>query len=368
MALQGKGFFTNNLQESEGGDPAAIAQMAKSAGLSFVVLKIAAGSQPAGFDLAGKDLLPQTIQALKASGISTWGWHSLSGIDPERQAKLACERTGALGLEGYVVNAEGGFEQPGGESAARQFMAALLDGMKVPIALCSYHFPNFHPNFPWSAFLEGCDLHMPKVFWELAHNPAEQLRESKSQCDALPNARTYIPVGAAYRTIGWAASPEDLTGFLNAACDLGLPAAAFFQWDACRKSLPKGWETVAKFPWPVPAPAFAELPPASAPSDPFAAQFLAGLNSRQPDQMTALYDPAAVRTWMGETHHGLVEIRQAYAALFERLPPAMDFSMSRCRVDRYMHHLTWSAGSLCGETTLLTRDGMIIQDLTFIAS
>ena len=189
MALQGKGFFTNNLLECESGDAATIAQAAQSAGLRFVILKIAEGTQPAGLDPAGKDLLPGVVQALKIAGISPWGWHSLHGTDSEAEARLACERVSSLGLEGYVINAEAAFELPGRESVARQFMASLRPGMKLPIALCSYQFPTFHPDFPWSAFLEGCDLHMPKVFWELAHNAGEQLQPAVLFTRVAPHSR-----------------------------------------------------------------------------------------------------------------------------------------------------------------------------------
>ena len=41
MTLQGKGFFTFNLPECEGGDPAAIVAAALAAGLSHVIIKIA---------------------------------------------------------------------------------------------------------------------------------------------------------------------------------------------------------------------------------------------------------------------------------------------------------------------------------------
>ena len=366
MALQGKGFFTNNLLECESGDAATIAQAAQSAGLRFVILKIAEGTQPAGLDPAGKDLLPGVVQALKIAGISPWGWHSLHGTDSEAEARLACERVSSLGLEGYVINAEAAFELPGRESVARQFMASLRPGMKLPIALCSYQFPTFHPDFPWSAFLEGCDLHMPKVFWELAHNAGEQLRESRRQCDSLPNARPYLPVGAAYRTTVWAPAPGDINDFLNTALEFGLAAAAFFQWDQCRQYLPKCWEAAARFPWPVPAATPAAPQPDSSSSDPFSTLFLERLNTRQPDQIAGLYDPTAVRTWMDETQHGQAEIHQAYAALFEKLPPGMTFHLSGAALDHNIHHLSWTAGQICGETTLVMKNGKIVQDYTFI--
>jgi len=367
VALQGKGFFTNVLSECEDGDPAAITAAAKSAGLSHVVVKIAEESLAIGVDSQGIDIMPQIAQSLQSAGIEVWGWHHVRGNDPDGEAKTAIERVRALNLTGYVINAESDYEQPGRDGVARQFMAALRASMNVPVCLCSFHFPNFHPEFPWSAFLEGCEYHMPKVFWEQAHNAGEQLRESKRQCDALPNARTYIPIGAAYRTTGWAPLPGDISDFIDTARSLNLPAVGFFQWDHCRKYLPKDWDMVANCSWPI-TPVKPQTTAQSGEPAPFSIEFMAKLNSRQAAQVAELYDPAAVRTWLNDTVYGVIDIRAAYEALFQKLPLGIVFNLRQAHVENDVHFLTWKAGSLNGETTLLLKNGKIIQDHTFISS
>lgn len=370
MVLQGKGFFTNNLSECEGGDPTTLAAAAKAAGLSHVVLKIAEESRAISLVLHGIDLMPQIVQSFQIAGIAVWGWHHIRGAGPETEAGTALELIQSLGLEGYIINAESDYEQPGCEASARQFMSALCGKTGVPIGLSSYHFPNFHPEFPWSAFLEGCQYHFPKVFWEQAHDAGEQLRESKRQCDALPNARIYIPVGAAYQTTGWAPQPSDLSDFLATAQELGLPAVCFFQWDQCRKFLPKDWETISAFSWPIPnpSPSIPVSMPSAPVEDPFSLDFLARLNSRQPAQVASLYDPAAVRTWMNETVHGIIDIQDAYTTLFKKMPAGIQFDLSQVRVENDVHCLTWKAGLFTGQTTLVVRQGKIVQDYTFVSS
>ncbi len=56
MTLQGKGFFTFILPECEGGDPASIQAAAQAAGLSHVLVKIADGERPYGFDASEIDI------------------------------------------------------------------------------------------------------------------------------------------------------------------------------------------------------------------------------------------------------------------------------------------------------------------------
>ena len=227
MTLQGKGFFTLLLPECEGGDPAAIVAAAQAASLSHVIVKIADGVNAFGIDASGIDFTAPVVQALRTTGIAVWGWHSVHGNNPMAEAAIAIARTQALGLDGYVVDAENDYQRPDMAGAARQFMVEVRKALTIPIALSSYRFPDYHSELPWSTFLEFCDLHMPKVTWEQAHNAGEQLRESKRQCDALPNARPIIPTGPAYASSGWSPTAEEINDFLNTARALGLPAVNF---------------------------------------------------------------------------------------------------------------------------------------------
>ncbi len=366
MTLQGKGFFLSQLRQCESGDPAAIMDAALQAGLSHVVVKIADGENACGIEASGIDFTAPVVQVLQLAGIAVWGWHSVYGDHPSAEAAIAIARSQALGLDGYVVNVGKEYQNPGMDNAARQFMAEVRQTLKIPIALSSYHFPKYHPELPWSTLLEFCDLHMPMVSWENAHNPGAQLRESKDQCDALPNARPYIPTGAVYAASGWSPAAEDINDFLTTAQSLGLKAANFFDWDTCRQQLPLLWTTVADFNWPLQAP----LPTLGRLSnifpDVFVARFLAALNSRQAEQVCALYDPAATQVWADKTLNGIFDIQTGFEALFDSLPDGTIFFITQVKAEGDLRIISWKAGQLTGETTLALKKGKIVLDYTFV--
>ena len=367
MTLQGKGFFTLLLPECEDGDPAAIAAAALAANLSHVIVKIADGEKAFGIDAAGIDFTAPVVQALRLAGIAVWGWQDVRGDNPMDEAAIAITRARTLGLDGYVVHAEDEYQPPGMAEAACQFMSEVRSALAIPIGFSSYRFPKFHPELPWSTFLEFCDLHMPQVTWESAHDAGAQLRESKRQCDALPNARPFIPTGAVYAASGWSPTGEEINDFLNTAQALGLPAVNFFNWDSCRQKLAPLWGIIASFAWPVPAPIPTQAIPPNPPADNFPVQFLAALNSRQAAQACALYDPAAIQVRADQILRGAAAIQNGFHAFFEGLQADTIFSLSQAHVEADSCLLSWKAGLLSGETTLVLRNGRIILDYTFIA-
>jgi hypothetical protein len=395
MPIQGKGFFIFVLRACEGGNPVAIQLAAQAAGLSHVIVKIADGPNPFGVDPSGLDYTLPVVQTLHAAGITVWGWHSVYGDDPEGEAVAAIQRLQLLGLDGYVVNAGAEYEEPGKAQSGHQFMDTIRNALNIPIALNSYRFPNYHRKLPWAVFLEGCDYHMPQVYWEPIHNPGSQLRESKRQCDALPHAKPYLASGAAYGSpSGWMTSQADLVEFLGTAHDLGIQAVNFFSWDECRANLPLLWETVSGFTWPLaaskppavgqtepeaipqpPAVQAANAPAAPAPAqgnapvlpDAFTAQFMAALNSRQPTRIAALYGTEAMRVRADQTIQGLPAIQMDYDAFFASLPIGATFNLVNVGIQGVVRYLTWEAGGMTGLTTLVVEGGKITLDYTLIA-
>ncbi|KAF0108310.1 MAG: hypothetical protein FD146_884 [Anaerolineaceae bacterium] len=401
MTLQGKGFFTFILPECEKGAPAAILAAAQAAGLSHVLVKIADGPRPFGVDSSGSDFTAPVVQALRAAGIAVWGWHYVYGNDPAGEAAVAIQRAQALGLDGYVVDAEQEYKLPGRDKAARKFMTAVRAGLDIPVALSSYRFPDYHPELPWAVFLEFCDYHMPQVYWEQAHNAGNQLRESKRQCDALPHAKPYLATGAAYGTPGWAATPADIADFLNTAKMLGIPAANFFSWDYCRAHLPAVWKAAADFAWPAPlqpvapapapvtpvTPAPAPVTPTPAPVTPtpapvtpvtpapetpsvpqpdaFTVQFLAALNSLQSGGVAAFYRADAVHVRGGSVARGAASVQADYAAFFASLPAGTQFRLLHFESRGDARYLAWQAGTRSGQLSLIVQDDQIVMDYLF---
>lgn len=340
MDLQGKGFYTYILPEVEGGDPARIVSEAQKANLSHVLVKIADGTRPFGFTGPNDHTLP-VVKALQQAGIQAWGWHYVYGSDPQGEATVAIKRIRELGLDGYIVDAE--VEYKNKRQAAKTYMAALrADLPDLPIALSSFRFPNYHPELPWSEFLEKCDLHMPQVYWEQAHNVDWQLRESKKQCDALPNARPYIPTGAAYGTPGWDPTVEDVLILMDTAKDLGLEAVNFFQWDYCRKNLPALWDAIAEYDWPfTPTPPDEDAP--LPPSDSFASLYITALSQRDFAQLQNLYKTSAVHERDGKTLNTPAGIRQGYTEFLAAIPADAVLGFTLFEVGADAATLEWKA-------------------------
>ena len=367
MTLLGKGFFLLNLSQCEEGDPVAIVAATQAAGLSHLIVKIADGEKALGIDASGIDFAAPVVQALHTAGIAVWGWQNVFGDDPMAEAAVAIARTQALGLDGYVVEPKSEYQRPGMARAARQFMNAIRAALTIPIALRSYRFPNYHPELPWSTFLEFCDMHMPKVTWESALNAGDQLRESKRQCDSLPNSKPYIPTGAAYPASGWSPTVEEIHDFMNTAKALGLPAINFFNWDACRLKLPLLWAAIAGFSWPVQETFRAQATASISSADTFLSKFMTALNSHQAAQLSALYDSTAIQVWADQVRSGTADIQTGYSALFENLPPETIFTLSQAQEDEDKFQFSWKAGSLSGETKLVIKNGKITLDYTFIS-
>lgn len=339
MSIEGKGFFIWKVRDCESGNPTAIAQAARSAGFQHVLVKIANGNQPYNLDkTTNKDFLPPLIQALRADGIQVWGWHYVYGFDPIGEANIAIQRIQQLGLEGYVIDAEEEYKQPGRGAVAKRFLQKLRGSLpSLPMALSSFRFPSFHRQLPWSTFLEFVDYNMPQVYWEQNHNPDPQLRRSVREFQALQPFRPVIPTAPAYKAGGWRPTPADTVQFLDTAKSLGLPAANFFSWDECRRDLPEIWEAVTTYRWSPPAPV----------SD-ITDTLVAALNTHDLDKVVALYLPDAVHITFARAIQGSQAIRDYYNNLFNQILPSASFKLTGTTGSGNSRHLTWTATSTNG--------------------
>ncbi len=360
MALTGKGFFIWKIPSCEGGNPEAIAQTAHLAGLSHVLIKIADGAWPMNIDRTNNlDLVPPVAEALRKRGIQVWGWHYVYGNDPTAEANIAIRRIEQLDLDGYVIDAEVEYKQPGKDRAAQRFIARLREGLpSLPMALSSYRFPSYHPQLPWRAFLEGVDYNMPQVYWEKAHNPEAQLRRCLREMQGLTPFRPVIPTGPAYKSGGWAPTTQDVLEFLNTAKSFSLSAANFFSWDDCRRRLPELWEVIGRYSW------------VSQPQPPDIVQrYLQALNSRDPNQVVLLYHPDAVHITPARVIQGSQAIRAWYQTLFTQLLPGAVFTLSSISQSGNTRNITWTAQApnhvvKNGSDTLGIMDGRIAYHYT----
>jgi hypothetical protein len=342
MALLGKGYFIWKVPNAEGGNPQSIANLAVSSGFSHVLLKIADGTASYNIDpITGKDLVLPVVQALHNQHILAWGWHYVYGDDPLGEARKAIQRVQDLGLDGYAIDAEIEYEKTSMAVAARQFMTELRKSLPIlPIALSSSRFPSYHPTFPWKDFLDRCDLNMPQVYWVEAHNAGSQLTRSVREFTAMTPYRPILPTGVACYEGSWYPTESDITDFLTTATTLNLPGANFWDWDESRRQLPKLFDLIGKYPWPVPPP-----------GPDIAEQYITALNANSIDQIAALYESSAIHINSSRTAQGLIAIRQWYTDLLQNILPKGKFTLTSSTISGNSRHLTWQAISSRGSVT-----------------
>ena len=100
----------------------------------------------------------------------------------------------------------------------------------LPIGYSSYRFPSLHQEIPWGDLTDFSDFTMPQVYWQGAHNPAEQLQRSVDEYKKFSTI-PYYPVGASYKEHGWVATDKDCDEFSEKAHDLGIEAINWWRWD-----------------------------------------------------------------------------------------------------------------------------------------
>ncbi|NIS79149.1 MAG: hypothetical protein GTO14_02755 [Anaerolineales bacterium] len=342
MTLYGKGYFIWQVPRCDGGDPKAIVASAREAGLTHVLIKIADGPnwQYNVDKETGEDWVPPIVAELRNAGIQPWGWHYIMGYDPVGEARLAVSRTRALGLDGYVIDAEVEFKKRGKDVAARRFMELLRSGLEdLPIALSTYRFPNLHREFPYDEFMELCDYAMPQVYFERANNPEEQLDRCVEQYLSLPHARPVIPTAPTYTHGKWRPSADEILRLLQRAKDIGLSAVNAWSWDYARRPEHMDmWEAVANFDWEV-GEWVADVPE----------RLVGYMNKHDPAGIADLYAQRAAHVTGARTVLGSSAIREWYTFLFKQLLPNANFRLTGKSGTRNSRHFTWTATSDKGE-------------------
>ncbi len=333
MSINGKGFFIWKIKDCEKGDPNAIVKAAQDAGMTHILIKIADGAYPYNVVRETKqDLIEPVAAALKAAGIAVWGWHYVYGEYPINEANIAVSQMKRFNLDGYVIDAEWEYKEPGKKNAASTYMKILRKNLPdIPIALSSYRFPAYHPQLPWKTFLEYCDYNMPQVYWEKAHNPEAQLVRTLREFQALTPNRPVIPTGPTYRAGSWIPTAKDLKEFLLTSKKLNFPAANFFSWDECRPALENLWETIAEFNW---------EKPESEPQD-ITEQWVAALNSRNPDRVMEIYTKNAVHITADHTLQGLLNLRGWYETFLSSLSSKSSFALTNHSGNGSSRHMNW---------------------------
>ena len=253
----GMGYFI--WQAKRIGDFATAAKKAKDAGVSWVSIKVTDGPGKFNLDPDTKhDYAPEIVQAFKDQGITVFGWGYVYGFMPEQEAQAAVDRVKALGLAGWMIDAEGEMNNKFTEAALYASTLKTRLPADISVGLCSFRFPNQHMEFPWKNFLYCCDYNIPQVYWVGATNAGQQLVTSIGQFTALYTKFGLkqipcFPLGAAYGEDGWRPAVAEIKDFIQKAKDLALPGYGFWEWNDAVKIYPEYWEAIKTTPKTEPA-------------------------------------------------------------------------------------------------------------------
>lgn len=158
-----------------------------------------------------------------------------------------------LGLDGMVMDVEGHFENRSGdlEALAVQIVDEYrLEAGDIPLGLCSWWKPRYHPRTPVMAFLQGCDFNMPQCYPMGDTSPeANVLRVewSLEEYAELGYSGVTIPMCAAFTEGGWTASVEQINLVDEYVRERELPGIAWY----ARHSFQPGYkEAITAHPWP----------------------------------------------------------------------------------------------------------------------
>ncbi|MEN6410338.1 MAG: nuclear transport factor 2 family protein [Anaerolineaceae bacterium] len=340
MSLKGKGFYTWQLSQTEGGNAQNIASVARAAGLTHVLLKIADGTATYK-DPKGISTTTEYVQALRSQGIEVWGWHYIYGMDPTGEANKAIQRLRELNLDGYIIDAEKEFDTSGRGPAARTFMNVLRGAFpSLPVALSSYRWPSYHMAFPWTDFLSKCDYNMPQVYWEQAHNAGAQLTRCVNEFQTrITPFRPIIPTGPTYKWNGWSPTEADIKDFLDTAKALNLTAVNFFSWQECRRDLTSLWNLISEYDYGKP------------PLQDMPIEIIKALNTHDPNQIASLYKENAVHITSARAIQGVPAITSWYTRFFSQILPNATFTLVNNTSVGNIRHFTWRATSSTGNVT-----------------
>ena len=354
--LAGKGMFIWKIQTCHNGSISEITRRAVRAKYSHVLIKIANGIYSYNYDWERKiDLVPALVKALKSEGIEVWGWHYVFGDQPWQEATKAISRIQELGVDGFVINAEGHYK--GKYIAAATFMDQLTNAIThIPIALSSYRYPSYHPTLPWNQFLKKCDLNMPQIYWKFAHNPGAQLKKSIAEYKNLKYTPPIFPTGAAYTSDGWMPTLDEVTEFMEETKALNLPGFNFWEWRSLHSDLPEDYYRIIRdFKWDSGE---------TTPKD-IAELLIAALNLHDINQLLELYREDAVHITSERTVQGKEAIKSWFTTLFTDILPDSEFNLAGFSGTGNTRQISWTANSSAGDVkngsdTLGLIDGKIV--------
>lgn len=226
---------------------------AKAAGLSGVWIKVADAAKPfanVATPAAQQDFV-QVRDALRAAGISVWGWQVPYGktvAQATAEADCAIGLAKSLDLDGMLMDAEGGAGYfTGGPTVAQAYAERLADQLGQQnrgLAICGNDIPSNFPNYPFATFAQYAQFNTPQVYYGGSPSVANRLDRAITANAGfdLP----FVPVGAAWLGDGGgcasaSACAERAREFLRLVDAHGFVGCSFWHWQAAPSAF---WEVL----------------------------------------------------------------------------------------------------------------------------
>jgi hypothetical protein len=239
--FRGNGMWIWELSRSEGGNPAAIAARARSAGISTVFIKSSDGAASRWGQFNA-----EIVAALHANGLRACAWQFVYGNDPLSEANLAVDAI-ADGADCLVVDAESAYK--GKYAAAQQYVTALRAtvGPNYPLGFTSFPYVDYHSALPYSVFLGpgGAQANLPQVYWKDIGGTVDAV-SSRTVAHNRIYGTPLAPIGQTYDN----PPPQDIARFRSLWAAYGSTGLSWWSWQATAEA---GWAALAQ---PVTPPAF----------------------------------------------------------------------------------------------------------------
>ena len=241
------------LLAAEGGVNQVAAKAAR-AKLSGLWIKIADGASAYPNVVGGTGVqFGRLITKCHERNIRVWGWHVPHCADAaaaQAEGDVVHRIARDLGLDGLIMDAEGGAEFfKGDEAAATAYgakMRAVADGLGIPLAMSSNDIP--HNIDGWlrrfNKITQFADYNFPQVYY--GASPSVENRLSRAENANAHVSAKFVPVGA-----GWigpnggcqsaSACAERAVAFMRLVRERGYEGYSFWHWGGAPMAL---WEVL----------------------------------------------------------------------------------------------------------------------------
>ncbi len=240
----GKGVYIWQPEVMEDGQPDRILARLQMAGVQSVALKLADGCKIF-------DKLQPLIQLLRDNNIRVAGWgYSYLDRVPAQEAQTAAQACKLYQPDFFLIDVEAEVER--NYTGAQVFINTLRPALaNLPLGLNTFWSANYHPLFPWAAFLNQVDFVCPQVYWR-GFDPVGKLKQSQQEYANVPNAR-HVPMpmvaGDMFVQLGVEPAPGQVTQFLSAA-DADPTLHGVFMWAADdSQTTPELWQEFSRYQW-----------------------------------------------------------------------------------------------------------------------